>query len=119
MAVQLSEGNYEVSLIKDGENNTKVMEKLPDTEPMQVDDDRWIIPVDDRKAWNSGQPNPNYGKPLPATRWQRSLLFVGKINDGEYQEYVLRVNGEQAKTFQPRTFAWCVIVFLTLTTHLI
>jgi|13_taG_2_1085334.scaffolds.fasta_scaffold03846_6 hypothetical protein len=107
MAVQLSEGNYEVSLIKDGENNTKVMEKLPDTEPMQVDDDRWIIPVDDRKAWNSGQPNPNYGKPLPATRWQRSLLFVGKINDGEYQEYVLRVNGEQAKTFQPRTFAWC------------
>ena len=107
MAVQLEDGRYEVTLIKEGESNVKVMEKLPDTNPMQVDDDRWIIPVDDRKAWNNGQANPSYGKPLPANRWQRTLHFVGKVTDGEYQKYQLRVNGEQAKDFSPRTFAWC------------
>jgi len=107
MAVQLTDGTYEVSLIKDGEMNTKTMEKLPDTEPMQVDDDRWIIPVDNRKAWGNGTPNPTYGKPLPANRYQRTLMFVGSLNDGEDKAYQLRINGEQAVEFEPRTFALC------------
>ena len=107
MAVQLSDGRFEVSLVLDGETKTKVMEKLPSEEPMQVDDDRWLIPVDDRKGWNNGQANTNYGKPLPAHRWQRTLQFIGKLDDGEYQKFKLRVNGEQAKDFHPRTFAMC------------
>ena len=107
MAVQLSDGRYEVTLVLAGESNTKVMEKLPETEPMQVDDDRWLIPVDSRKAWANGQPNKTYGKPLPATRWQRTLMFIGSVGDGEIGKYQLRVNGEQARDFHPRTFALC------------
>ena len=100
LAVQLSDGRYEVSRSIDGE--------LPDVSPMQVDDDRWIIPVDNRKAWASGQANPNYGKPLPAEAWSRRLFFVGKVGDStEYQEYQLRINGEQAKDFDVNTFNWC------------
>ena len=107
VAVSLSDGRYEVSILHDGEITTKIMEKLPDTEPMQVDDDRWVIPVDNRKAWNSGQPNPNYGKPLPAERWSKTLYFVGKLDDGEYTKYQLRLNGEMAKNFSPNTYSWC------------
>jgi len=108
VAVLLSDGRYEVSILHDGEVTSKMMEKLPDTEPMQVDDDRWIIPVDNRKAWNSGQPNPNYGKPLPAERWSKTLYFVGKVGDDtEYSEYQLRLNGDMAKNFSPNTFVWC------------
>tara|TARA_R110002167_G_scaffold65864_5_gene186381 strand:+ start:1103 stop:2332 length:1230 start_codon:yes stop_codon:yes gene_type:complete len=108
LAVQLSDGRYEVSRSIDGELDSKVMEKLPDVSPMQVDDDRWIIPVDNRKAWASGQANPNYGKPLPAEAWSRRLFFVGKVGDStEYQEYQLRINGEQAKDFDVNTFNWC------------
>lgn len=108
VGVLLSDGRYEVSMVRDGEMITKVMEKLPDTEPMQVDDDRWIIPVDNRKAWASGQANPSYGKPLPAERWSKTLYFVGKFDAGdEYQNYQLRLNGEMAKNFSPNTFVWC------------
>lgn len=107
MAVQLSDGRYEVTLVLDGEQNTKVMEKLPEVNPMQVDDDRWLIPVDTRKAWASGQSNQSYGKPLPANRWQRTLMFIGTLGEGEPQQYQLRVNGEQAVDFHPRTFALC------------
>ena len=108
LAVQLSDGRYEVSRSIDGELDSKLMEKLPDISPMQVDDDRWIIPVDNRKAWASGQANPNYGKPLPAEAWSRRIFFVGKVGDStEYQEYQLRVNGEQAKDFDVNTFNWC------------
>tara|TARA_R110002020_G_scaffold249393_4_gene463329 strand:- start:3692 stop:4918 length:1227 start_codon:yes stop_codon:yes gene_type:complete len=107
MAVQLSDGRYEVTLVLEGDPKTRLMEKLPETEPMQVDDDRWLIPVDTRKAWGSGQENPSYGKPLPASRWQRTLMFIGTIGDGEISKYQLRVNGEQARDFHPRTFALC------------
>ena len=89
VAVLLSDGRYEVSILHEGEVTTKIMEKLPDTEPMQVDDDRWVIPVDNRQAFQSGQANPNYGKPLPAERWSKTLYFVGNFDDGEYQNYQL------------------------------
>tara|TARA_R100000426_G_C4825362_1_gene112494 strand:+ start:2239 stop:3471 length:1233 start_codon:yes stop_codon:yes gene_type:complete len=108
VAVLLSDGRYEVSILRDGEVTSKIMEKLPNTEPMQVDDDRWIIPVDNRKAFQSGQANPNYGRPLPAERWSKTLYFVGKFEDNaEYSEYQLRLNGEMAKNFSPNTFVWC------------
>lgn len=108
VAVLLSDGRYEVSILHDGEITSKVMEKLPDTEPMQVDDDRWIIPVDNRKAFQSGQPNKNYGKPTPPERWSKTLYFVGKVGDDtEYSEYQLRLNGDMAKNFSPNTFVWC------------
>ena len=106
VAVSLEDGRYEVTMLSNGEMATKVMEKIPDS-AMQVDDDKWIIPVDNRKAWASGQANPNYGKPLPAEAWSRRLFFVGKVDDGEYQEYQLRMSGEQCKDFAPKTFNWC------------
>ena len=107
VAVQLSDGRYEVTRFANDELATKVLEKIPDS-AMAVDDDKWIIPIDSRKAWGSGQANPNYGKPLPAQNWSRRLFFVGKLDEGgEYQKYQLRMNGEQCKDFAPNTFSWC------------
>ena len=76
VAVQLSDGRYEVTRFANDELATKVLEKIPDS-AIAVDDDKWIIPIDSRKAWASGQANPNYGKPLPAENWSRRLFFVG------------------------------------------
>lgn len=106
VAVLLEDGRHEVTMLANGELATKMMETVPDS-AMQVDDDRWIIPVDNRKAWGNGQPNPMYGKPLPAESWSRRLFFVGKLDDGEYQEYQLRMSGPQCKDFSPKTFSWC------------
>ena len=107
VAVQLSDGRYEVTMLTKDELATKVLEKIPDS-ALAVDDDKWLIPVDSRKAWASGQANPNYGKPLPTESWSRRMFFIGKLDEeGEYQKYQLRMSGVQCKDFAPNTFNWC------------
>jgi|TARA_R100000458_G_C8248395_1_gene225811 hypothetical protein len=107
VAVQLADGNYEVTKLVDDEIVTKVLSKLPNTEPMQVDDDRWIIPVDNRKSFGSGTPNPNYGRPLPAEAWTRRLFFVGQVGtDSQLKTFQLRLKDDSARAFNPSTFTW-------------
>ena len=106
LAVLLEDNRYEVTKAVNEELDSRVMETIPDS-AMQVDDDRWIIPVDNRKAWGDGQPNPNYGKPTPAENWSRRLFLVAKLGEGEYQKYQLSMKGEHCKDFIPDTFRLC------------
>jgi hypothetical protein len=106
LAVQLSDGRFEVNKMKDNEMITAVLEKLPDCNPMQVDDERWIIPIDNRKAFQSGQENKEYGNPLPTEDWSRNLFLIADIG-GIVGSYQLRLKGEQAKDFSPTTFTAC------------
>lgn len=105
VAVQQENGTYEITLVKDGESVTKTFETLNDS-AIEVDDNQWIIPVDNRKAWANGQANKSYGKPSPKESWSRRLFFIGKIDDGEYGTYQLRMGGEHCKDFKPTTFSW-------------
>tara|TARA_R110002020_G_scaffold49094_4_gene140048 strand:- start:520 stop:1728 length:1209 start_codon:yes stop_codon:yes gene_type:complete len=107
VALSLTDGRYEVTMLSNEELTMKVMEKIPES-AMEIDDDKWLIPVDSRKSWANGQPNKSYGKPLPAESWSRRLFFIGKLNnEGEYGTYQVRMSGEQCKDFSPNTFSWC------------
>ena len=108
IAVQLSDGRYEVTMSRnDTEPTTKILEKLPESK-MEVDEGKWIIPVDSRKAFQSGQPNKDYGKPTPLEAWSKRLFFVGKVGDDTVnQEYQMRIKDSLAKEFNPTTFTWC------------
>jgi len=107
IAVKLEDGRYEITRSVDGEIESKIMEKLHDNK-IEVDEDKWIIPIDNRKAFANGQPNKAYGKPTSVEAWSRRLFFIGKVGDSnEYQEYTMTVKDNLAKEFSPNTFQWC------------
>ena len=107
IAVGLDEG-YEVTKSVEGELVSKVISKLPDDSPMEVDEAKWIIPIDNRKAFQSGQANPKFGKPLPKESWSRRLFFIGMVGDSaDYSVYQLRLKDNLAKDFCPDTYKWC------------
>jgi len=60
---------------------------------------KYVAPVDIRKTWNSGKPNFGYTKPLPATKWNRRVHFLGEV-DGNASYYQISFNDAQAENFE-------------------
>jgi len=61
--------------------------ELPDS-AIQIDD-KWIILVDNRPSFGSGDKNKNYGKPLPLEQWVRRVHFVGEGDSSGSQYWLL------------------------------
>ncbi len=55
--VVLTEAGYEKSQVVDGDIATKVIPQLPKSS-IEVDEDKWIVPLDNIKSFMSGDSNP-------------------------------------------------------------
>lgn len=57
------------------------------------------VPLDTRQEWSTGNPNRNYGKPLPEHNWIRTIygIAVKTGTDTEPKLFVMNCNGEVAK----------------------
>ena len=74
-------------------------------------DDGWIIPVDNRPSFGSGDKNKNYGKPLPLEQWTRRIHFMGEVAPlGITTQYwTLSLKNDMAKEFEADCFKFCHI----------
>ena len=89
---------YEARMMRDGEEIVKHMKKLPENN-VEVDSGRFIVPLDTRQGdWNK-----NYGKPQPASEYQRKGVFVGEV-DGKMGKYFFSYKKEHCVKFEPKTF---------------
>ena len=71
---------YQISQWLNNEEITREKDNnwaIPDA-AIEVEDE-WIIPVDNRPSFGSGDKNKNYGKPLPLEQWTRRIHFVGEV----------------------------------------
>ena len=106
--VILHEDGYEFTRAENGEIITAVYPTLPEGKALvEVDEDKWVMPLDDRATWGSGDRNPNYGKPIAEEAWTRRMLFLGKVDDGDYELFTLNTKDKTAKEWSPNTFEWC------------
>lgn len=81
--------------------------ELPDS-AIQIDD-KWIILVDNRPSFGSGDKNKNYGKPLPVEQWVRRVHFVGEGDSSGSQYWLLSLKNEIAQDFSAECFRFCHI----------
>jgi hypothetical protein len=81
--------------------------ELPDS-AIQIDD-KWIILVDNRPSFGSGDKNKNYGKPLPLEQWVRRVHFVGEGDSSGSQYWLLSLKNEIAQDFSAECFRFCHI----------
>ena len=98
--VTQTDSGYTVTQMHDGEENSRSKDgdwSMPDS-AMEVDG-RWIIPINDRKTWASGDKNKDYGKPLPKEQFVRRVHFVGQIPDGTVQAWTLSLKNDIALNF--------------------
>lgn len=94
------EGGFTIMQMRDGEETTREKPadwNMPES-AMEVDG-RWIIPINDRKTWASGDPNKDYGKPLPKEQWVRRVHFIGQIPGGQVQKWTLSLKNNIAQDF--------------------
>ena len=104
--VELVEAGYQKSQVKNGEVETKVIPNLPDA-AIEVDENKWIVPIDNRKTWPSGDVNDGYGLPQPKELYRRRAQFIAKHSESdEYNLYVVNMKDDLAKNFNVETFRW-------------
>jgi len=103
--VTLTEAGYEKSQLINGEVNTKVIPQLPNSS-MEIDENKWIVPIDNIKEFQSGDSNPRYGKPLPAEEFRRRVHLIAKKEGGEFQYWTLGLKNIAAKEWDIENFRW-------------
>ena len=98
-------GVYEKSQVIDGDVQTKDIPKLPNS-AIEVDENKWIVPIDNIKSFMSGDVNPHYGKPLPAEEYRSRHHLIAKTDSGDYQYWTLGLKNDAAKSFEAPCFQW-------------
>ena len=101
VVAQSDDGSYSVSQMHDGEEKTREKSadwEMPDS-AMEIEG-RWIIPINDRKAWASGDKNKDYGKPLPKEQFVRRVHFIGQIPDQDVQRWTISLKNDIAVNFE-------------------
>ena len=100
-AVLNNDGQYDVSRMYEGEEQTRTAKELPKNN-FEIESGEWIIPLDNLPAYASG-PNANYGKPLPAEQYRMAGVFIGKVEE-DMGVYYFSYKGEASRSFNPKTF---------------
>ena len=100
----LETGSYEKSQIDGEDTDVKNIPRLPNS-AIEVDENKWIVPIDNVKSFMSGDTNPRFGKPLPAEEWRLRAHFIGRQN-GEMQYWSLGLKNDAAKNFNVETNRW-------------
>ncbi len=56
-------------------------------------------PLDQKKEWSTGRPNPSYGKPLPEHNYLRNVWGVAKKSKGDEEPkfFTMLISGEKAQ----------------------
>ena len=106
---EVADDVYEKSQMVNGEVETKNIPSVPNAamEVVKGDDvNTWIVPLDNVKAFSSGDVNKRYGKPLPAEEYRLRAHFIGRKEDGEFQYWTLGLKNDDAKNFSCDTFRW-------------
>ncbi len=89
-------GDYTISQIMNGElKERKWTKELPESK-MEVDG-RTIIPIDERKVLPWGGENPQFGYPRPASNWRRNIHFVGEVEGGTPQYWLISAKNDTAR----------------------
>ena len=105
--VVLHEDGYEFLRANDGEIVSAVYPTLPEGMAIvEVDEDKWVMPLDDRATWGSGDKNPNFGKPIVKEAWTRRMLFLGKVGSDNYELFTMTTKDKTAQEWNPATFEW-------------
>jgi hypothetical protein len=76
----------------------KPLDWKPPAAAIQVDNG-WIIPVDNRPSFGSGDKNKDYGKPLPLQQWMRRVHFIGEVEGNTIQYWTLSLKHDIAQNF--------------------
>ena len=103
--VTLTEAGYEKSQLIDGDVATKIIPQLPNSS-IEVDENKWIVPLDNIKSFMSGDSNPRYGKPLPAEEFRRRVHLIAKKDGGEFQYWTFGLKNQLAKEWDIENFEW-------------
>tara|TARA_R100000353_G_scaffold173555_1_gene140030 strand:+ start:1449 stop:2693 length:1245 start_codon:yes stop_codon:yes gene_type:complete len=103
--VVLTDAGYEKSQVVDGDVQTKVIPQLPNSS-IEVEENKWIVPLDNIKSFMSGDANPRYGKPLPAEEFRRRVHLIAKKDGGDYQYWTFGLKNIAAKEWDVRPFEW-------------
>ena len=99
-------GEYEKSQVKNGDVETKTIPHLPNS-AIEVDENKWIVPLDNIKTFTSGDVNKNYGRPLPAEEYRRRVHVIVKKDDGtDYEYWSLGLKNEAAKEWNAEHYRW-------------
>ena len=101
--VNLIDGKYEKTQVIKGEWNTKELPQLPSSS-IEVDEGKWIVPIDPVKSWASGDVNKRYGKPLPAEEWRLRAHFIGSKEGQDWQYWSVQLKGDAANKFNADVF---------------
>ena len=101
--IELEDGEYKKTQVKNGEWETKPVPSLPDS-AILITENTWIVPIDPVKNWQSGDINKGYGRPLPKEQHQLRAHFIGQEEDGETQLWTVQLKNEMAKNFKVDTF---------------
>tara|TARA_R100000315_G_scaffold62349_1_gene43416 strand:- start:3129 stop:4364 length:1236 start_codon:yes stop_codon:yes gene_type:complete len=103
--VETDAGAFEKSQVLNGTLETKNIPQVPNS-AIEVDDKKWIVPVDNRKAFMSGDANPRYGKPLPAEEYRKRVHIIAKKDGGEFAYYSLGLKNDAAKDWNADHYRW-------------
>ena len=103
--VVLTDAGYEKSQIVNGDVQTKTIPQLPNS-AIEVDENKWIVPIDNIKAFMSGDSNPRYGKPLPAEEYRRRVHLIAKKDGGDFQYWTFGLKNIAAKEWDVKNFEW-------------
>lgn len=103
--VILENGVYEKSQLINGDVESKVIPSLPNSS-IEVDEGKWVVPLDNVEAYSSGDKNKRFGKPLPAEEWRRRVHFIAKKEGGDFQYWTLGLKDTLAKNWTVETFRW-------------
>jgi len=108
--VTSNEEGFQITQWLDGEETARQKDsgwEVPDS-AMEIDS-KWVIPVDNRASFGSGDKNRNYGKPLPKEQWVRRIHFVGEGNGGNSRYWIISLKDDLAKNFSAETYRFCHI----------
>tara|TARA_Y100000593_G_scaffold17268_1_gene34553 strand:+ start:25383 stop:26618 length:1236 start_codon:yes stop_codon:yes gene_type:complete len=103
--IETDAGSFEKSQVYDGELQTKNLPQVP-ASAIEVDDGKWIVPVDNVKAFMSGDSNPRYGKPLPAEEFRKRVHVIAKKSGGDFEYYTLGLKNDAAKNWSADHYRW-------------
>ena len=94
---------YEMRRMHKSEELVGVVEGLPQNN-VELDNGQFLVPVDVTEKYGP-RDNPNFGKPLPASEFRRSGVFIGEV-DGTLGKYYFNYKGTHCVDFNPTTFEY-------------
>ena len=110
--VDLDGNNYIISQVLNGAEVKRSTASITNFElpnsVMEIDG-RTILPLDDRKTLPWGGDNPNHGHPRNLNDFQRTIHFIGEVENGGVRHWSIKAKEEMAQNWDVDSFRWVSI----------